>query len=141
MLYCYLNLQRTISSGFFHYFRFREPPIPVLEHQRTVHPRHFNNVKEPAVFMKELTMNLWFYSALFFSNREPWLCIRTLFFIFEKHDYKSVMSCQKFCSVSGDNLSKHIFSSRSIEDISFFRMPLSLFAWLSPFLGGAFRFS
>jgi len=64
-----------------------------------------------------------------------------VFFIFDKHDYKSVMTCHKFCSVSGDNLIKHIFSSRSTEDISFLIMPLSLFAWFSLFLGGAFRFS
>jgi hypothetical protein len=39
-----------------------------------------------------------------------------------------VMTCQKFCSVSGGNLIKHIFSSRSREGISFFIMPSSLFA-------------
>ncbi len=31
-----------------------------------------------------------------------------------------LMTCQKFCSVSGGNLIKHIFSSRSREGISFF---------------------
>ncbi len=32
----------------------------------------------------------------------------------------TVMTCQKFCSVSGGNLIKHIFSSWSREGISFF---------------------
>jgi hypothetical protein len=36
------------------------------------------------------------------------------------------MTCHKFCSVSGGNVIKHIFSSRSREGISFFIIKLSL---------------
>ncbi len=48
------------------------------------------------------------------------------------------MTYQKFCSVSGGNLIKHIFSSRTMWGVSFFIMPPSLFASFSAFLEGHF---
>ncbi len=43
----------------------------------------------------------------------------------------TVMTCQKFCSVSRGNLIKKFFSSRSGEGISFFIMPPSCFVTVS----------
>ncbi len=62
------------------YFKIRELVRPILQennnnnnnnkHQRTMGPNYFKNLKEPAVlllflvhfqFMKELTVNWWFY--------------------------------------------------------------------------------
>ncbi len=48
------------------------------------------------------------------------------------HYPTTVMTCQKFGSVSGGKLIKHNLSSRSREAISFFIMPTSSFAMVSP---------